>query len=430
MRAMTEAREPSSAAEAEATRLAVGGLFQPFSPVYQQDPARAFYAEAHARAPVAYSQSFFSYLVTGHAEVLQVLRDPQLYSSARILEPIVPFQAELLAELQRRTTFPLPAGLFNNDPPDHTRARALFSKAFTPAKVAGLEPQIRGFAEALAAGLRDGPEAIELMHDFAFKLPMRVISALVGVPFADMDQLKAWQDDWFKLYDPALDLATKLRAASGFVAYQEYYAALIERRRAQPADDLISALVRAREGTDAFTNDEIISHLVVLLFAGYETAASLTGSVLFSLLAEPSLWQRIGGDPALLQAVIEENLRMHAPVQMEPRHTTGPATLGGVEIPPGSAVLTFFGAANYDPQVFPEPLRFDLARANGTRHLGFGWGVHSCLGASLARLELRVGLQALRAALPELRLADPGAPRSYLPSLFFRTPAAVPALRG
>ena len=132
----------------------------------------------------------------------------------------------------------------------------------------------------------------------------------------------------------------------------------------------------------------------------------------------------------LLQAVIEENLRMHAPVQMEPRHTTGPATLGGVEIPPGSAVLTFFGAANYDPQVFPEPLRFDLARANGTRHLGFGWGVHSCLGASLARLELRVGLQALRAALPELRLADPGAPRSYLPSLFFRTPAAVPALRG
>ncbi len=427
---MTEVHEHTSAAEAEATRLAVGALFQPFSPVYQEDPARAFYAEAHARAPVAYSQAFYSYLVTGHAEVTQVLRDPLLFSSARILEPIVPFPAELVAELQRRTTFPLPPGLFNNDPPDHTRARSLFSKAFTPGKVAGMEPQIRGFAEELAAGLRAGPEAIELMHDFAYKLPMKVISALVGVPYEDMDQLKAWQDDWFKLYDPALDLASKLKAAGGFIAYQGYYAELIERRRAAPADDLISALVRAREGTDAFTNDEIISHLVVLLFAGYETAASLTGSALFSLLAEPSLWARVGDDAALLQAVIEESLRMHAPVQMEPRHTTGPATVGGVEIPPGSAVLTFFGAANYDPQVFADPLRFDLTRANGTRHLGFGWGVHSCLGASLARLELRVGLTALRAALPGLRLVDPSAPRVYLPSMFFRTPAAVPALRG
>lgn len=427
---MTEATEPSSAADAEATRLAVGALFQPFSPVYQQDPARAFYAEAHARAPVAYSPAFFSYLVTGHAEVLQVLRDPLLYSSARILEPIVPFPAELLAELQRRTTFPLPPGLFNNDPPDHTRARLLFSRAFTPAKVAALEPQIRRFAEELAAGLRAGPQAIELMHDFAFKLPMRVISALVGVPYEDMDQLKAWQGDWFKLYDPALDLAAKLAAAAGFVAYQTYYAALIERRRAQPTDDLISALVRAREGHDAFTNDEIISHLIVLLFAGYETAASLTGSALFALLAEPRLWARVGDDAALLQAVIEESLRMHAPVQMEPRHTTAPTRLGGIEIPAGSPVFTFFGAANYDPRVFAEPLRFDLARANGTRHLGFGWGVHSCLGASLARLELRVGLQTLRAALPELRLADPEAPRAYLPSLFFRTPVAVSALRG
>ncbi len=427
---MTEVSEPSSAAETEATRVSVGALFQPFSPVYQLDPARAFYAEAHARAPVAYSAAFFSYLVTGHAEVLQVLRDPQLFSSARILEPVVPFQPELIAELQRRGTFPLPPGLFNNDPPDHTRARALFSKAFTPAKVAALEPQIRGFAGELAAGLCAGPEAIELMHDFAYKLPMRVISALVGVPFEDMERLKSWQDDWFKLYDPTVSLAAKITAAGGFMDYQAYYAALIEQRRAQPADDLISALVRAREGTDAFTNDEIISHLVVLLFAGYETAASLMGSTLWSLLAEPSLWARVGGDATLLQAVIEESLRMHAPVQMEPRHTTGPATVGGVEIPPGSAVLTFFGAANYDARVFPDPLRFDLERPNGTRHLGFGWGVHSCLGASLARLELRAGLQALRAALPELRLADPAAPRAYLPSMFFRTPAAVPALRG
>jgi hypothetical protein len=421
------ATPPPGPASDEATRLAVGGSFQPFSPAYQDDPARAFFLDAHARAPVAYSPAFYAYLVTGHAEVTQVLRDPTLFSSAKILDPVVPFSPALVAALQRGV-FPLPPALFNNDPPAHTRARALFSKAFTPAKVALLEPQIRGFAEELTAGLAAGEGPLELMHDFAFKLPMRVISALVGVPYADMDQLKAWQDDWFKLYDPTLDEPAKLAACAGFVAYQHYYAELIARRRAEPGDDLVSALVRARDGEDAFTDAEIVSHLVVLLFAGYETAASLMGSLLFELLPRRDWWARVDRDPALLQATIEETLRMHAPVQMEPRHATADANVGGVDIPAGAAVFTFFGAANYDAKVFPDPLRFDPARPNGARHLGFGWGVHTCLGASLARLELRVGVQALRAAFPALRLAD-DARRSYLPSLFFRVPAAVPALR-
>lgn len=423
---MTDAREPTSTAPAEAERLAVGGLFQPFSPVYQEDPARSFYVEAHARAPVAYSQAFFAHLVTSHAEVMQVLRDPVLFSSARLLEPMVPFAPELLERLQRGT-FPLPPGLFNNDPPSHTRARLLFSKAFTPASVAVLEPQIRRFAKELADELAAGPEAVELMRDFTYKLPMKVISALVGVPYEDMAQLKLWQDDWFKLYDPTVDAAGKLVAADGFVAYQRYYADLIARRRAQPADDLISAMLRVREGEDVFTTEEMISHLVVLLFAGYETSASLMGSLLFELLGHDDLWRRVGEDTPLLQAATEETLRMHASVQMEPRHATRPAVVGGVEIPAGGTVMTFFGAANYDPKIFPDPLRFDVSRPNGTRHIGFGWGIHSCLGASLARLEVRVGMQALRAAFPQLRLAD-GARRSYLPSLFFRVPTAVPAL--
>lgn len=428
---MSQASELPSQATPEAgaaERLAVGALFQPFAPGYQADPARAFYVEAHARAPVAYSPAFFAHLVTGHAEVTQVLREPVLFSSAKILEPVVPFAPEVLSVLTGGGVYPLPPALFNNDPPGHARARSLFSKAFTPAKVAGLEPQIRGFARALARDLADGPAQIELMQDFAFKLPMRVISALVGVPHEDMAQLKAWQDDWFRLYDPALDVDAKLKAAAGFVAYGDYYRDLLDRRRATPTDDLISALLRAREGEDAFTTEEVISHLVILLFAGYETAASLMGSLVFELLSRPGLWEAVGHDAALQQAAIEETLRMHAPVQMEPRHATADAVIGGVEIPAGSSVFTFFGAANYDARVFPDPLAFDLKRPNGARHLGFGWGVHSCLGASLARLELRVGLQALRQAFPDLRLAE-GAARSYLPSMFFRTPAAVRVTR-
>ncbi|MCY0995121.1 cytochrome P450 [Nannocystis sp. ILAH1] len=422
-----DARVPPSPAP-EAERLAVGELFQPFSPAYQEDPARNFYAEAHARAPVAYSQQFFAYLVTSHAEVMHVLREPGLFSSARLLEPVVPFTRELLARLQKGL-FPLPPGLFNNDPPSHTRARLLFSKAFTPARVAAMEPQIRKFAEEFAAELARGPDELELMRDFTFKLPMRVIAALVGVPYEDMPQLKKWQDDWFKLYDPTLDMESKLIAADGFVAYTKYYTELIAQRRAKPTDDLISALLRAREGEDALTTEEMISHLVVLLFAGYETSASLMGSLLFALLEQPELWRRIGEDAALLQTATEETLRMHCSVQMEPRHATRATSVGGVEIPAGATVMTFFGAANYDPRAFPDPLRFDLTRPNPARHLGFGWGIHSCLGASLGRLEVRVGMQALRAALPNLRLAE-GARRSYLPSMFFRTPVAVPAVRG
>ena len=423
---MSEASDKPARSD-HAERLAIGALFEPFSPEYQRDPARAFYLPAHTRAPVAYNPTYFAYLVTGHAEVTQVLREPVLFSSAKILEPVVPFAPELLAALERGV-FPLPPALFNSDPPDHTRARSLFSKAFTPAKVAGLEPQIRRFAGELAGELAAGPAAFELMHDFAFKLPMRVISALVGVPYEDMPQLKAWQDDWFRLYDPAIPTATKLQAAAGFVAYADYYRDLIARRRKAPQDDLISALLRAREGEHAFTDEEVISHLVILLFAGYETTASLLGSLVFALLEQPARWDAVGREPAALQAAIEETLRMHAPVQMEPRHATADAVIGGVDIAAGSTVFTFFGAANHDASVFPDPLNFDLTRPNGARHYGFGWGVHSCLGASLARLELRVSLQTLRAAFPALRLAE-GATRSYLPSLFFRTPAAVPVVR-
>lgn len=410
----------------EAKRREIGELFQPFAPRYVASPAEAFYLRAHQEAPVAYSPAFFAHLVTGYAEVLQVLRDPVLFSSANNLDPVVPFPDEVVAELQKGW-FPLAPALFNNDPPGHTRSRALFAKAFTPVRIGAMEPKIRQFAaEIVDQLLARGEPGAELMRDIAFPLPMRVIAELVGVPPEDMPTLKSWQDDLFRMYEPTMPLEQKLVCARNFVEYQRYYADLIERRRAAPTDDLVSALIRARvDGEHPFTTAEIISHLVILLFAGYETTASLVGSLMHHLLSRRPLWHEIGGDSALLAAAIEETVRLDAPVQMEPRRTTAATTVGGVELPAGATLFVFFGAGNYDPEQFADPLAFDPRRHSAARHIGFGWGVHSCLGAPLGRLETRVMVETLRQRLPSLRLAD-GAARNYLPSMFFRTPAAIP----
>ncbi len=409
----------------------VGALFEPFSPSYADNPALAFYEAAHREAPVAYSEAFSAYLVVGHAEVTQVLREPVGFSSAHILDLPPDLPPEVIAELQRGI-YQMPPALFNNDPPGHTRARALFSKAFTTARLASLEPTIALAAEALVRAMDPGGDPVDLMQALAFPLPLQIIAALVGIPLEDAPLLRACQDERFKLYEPALDTARKVEAARKFVAYERYLADLIERRRAEPADDLITALIGARvDGEAPLSVEEMISHIIILFFAGYETVASLIGSLVLRLLEAPALWDAIGSDAALLQAAMEETLRIDAPVQMEPRRATAPAVVGGVEIPSGATAFAFFGAANHDPAVFPDPQRFDVNRhvaGPRARHLGFGWGVHTCIGAALARIEVRCAVQALRAAFPGLRLA--AARPSYAPSLFFRKPTAVPVTLG
>ncbi|WP_437581400.1 cytochrome P450 [Sorangium sp. So ce887] len=410
----------------------VGALFEPFSPSYADNPALAFYQAAHREAPVAYSEAFSAYLVVGHAEVTQVLREPVGFSSAHILDLPPDLPPEVIAELQRGI-YQMPPALFNNDPPGHTRARALFSKAFTTARLAALEPTIALEADALVRAMDPGGDTVDLMHALAFPLPLQIIATLVGIPLEDAPLLRACQDERFKLYEPALDTARKVEAARRFVAYERYLADLIERRRAEPADDLITALIGARvDGEAPLSVEEMISHLIILFFAGYETVASLIGSLVLRLLEAPALWDAIGSDAALLQAAMEETLRIDAPVQMEPRRATAPAVVGGVEIPAGATAFAFFGAANHDPAVFPDPQRFDVNRnvaGPRARHLGFGWGVHTCIGAALARIEVRCAVQALRAAFPGLRLAAAARP-SYAPSLFFRKPTAVPVTLG
>jgi cytochrome P450 len=400
----------------------VGERYNPFDPAFSADPY-AFYRQACEEAPVCYSPLFDAWVVTGHAELMTVLKEPNLFSSAHILD----FPANLPPEVHAVLAegYPIVPGLFNNDPPAHTRVRALFSSAFTPRRVAEMEPGIRALAHSLVDRFAADGHA-DIVSQFAFLLPMTVIADLVGVPREDIPQVKRWHDGWMTLLVPGLPAEQQIACAHSIVAYQRYYAGLIAERRANPRDDLLTAMVEARlEGSTPFTTEEIIIQLVILLSAGHETTTSLISGMLLHLLRHPDQWQALLQDQRLIPAAIEETLRFEAPVQMEPRQTTRPAEVGGVTIPEGASVHPVFGAANRDPQVAADPERFDIHRPGPNRHVAFGWGTHFCIGAALARLEGRVAIETLIERLPNLRLA-PGFAPEYAPSFFFRGCTRLP----
>jgi cytochrome P450 len=396
---------------------AIGAGYNPFDPAFTHDPF-PFYAAARRAAPVCFSEAFQTWVVTGHDEIVALTRDPALFSSASILDVPFPLPDEVLAVLHEGY-YPMAPGLFNNDPPGHTRARALATSAFSHARIAAMEPSIRALAHALVDGFVSDGEA-DLLDRFAYPLPMTVIADLVGVEHREMAQVKAWHDEWMSLYAPDLSLEQQLKGARALVAYQRYYTDLIEDRKASPRDDLATALVEAHiEGETPFTTPEIVSQLIILLSAAHETTTSFLANMVRLLLEDPARWREVSADPALIPAAMDESLRFEPPVHMEPRVTRAQASLGGVAIPSGARVHAMYGAVGRDPALFEDPDRFDLHRPHRHGHMAFGHGIHYCLGAALARLEGRVALEVLKERLPGLRLA-PGFAVEYTPSFFFR----------
>lgn len=418
---MTEAAHDAASLSCPHASAAVGDGYDPFDPVFLSDPYR-FYSQARREAPVAYSARYGAWIVSRHQDVVAVLKDPARFSSRHNLDYAVPLPQEVLDVLSQG--YPQAAGLFNNDPPGHTRVRSLFSVAFTPRRIAQMEPQIRALAHQLidrfaAAGRAD------LVSQFAHPLPMTVIIDLMGVPREDMAKVKALHDHALTLNVPGLPLEAQIAAAESQVAYQRYYAALIEDRRANPRDDLVSAMVHARfEDAEPFTVPEMITQLIILLAAGHETTTSMISNMVRFLLQHPEQWRALDRDPALIAAAIEETVRFEAPVQMEPRVATEDLQLAGVPIPKGGRVYVLYASGNRDDALVKQPDQFNIHRDRPSHHVGFGYGIHFCIGAALARLEGRVALETLRERLPNLRLA-PGYAASYEPSFFFRGPREV-----
>jgi cytochrome P450 len=406
--------------------------YNPFIPPLRDDPYPAW-ARLRRQHPVFYSAALDAWVVTRHADICAVLRDPVRFCNAGATRPLAPPPPKVGAILAEGFAFEAMPPLLATDPPLHTRLRKFANAAFTNQRIAGLEPRIR----VLASGLLDqmvlsGRGRAEFVSRFAFPLPLIVVGDLIGVPREDHDQLHRWSEDKFAVQWGNLPLDEYRVAARGFVDFQRYCAALINARRQEPRDDLVSEMVAIRiEGEQPLSTGELVGHLMGLVAAGHETTMNLLAHALFHLLMQREQWDALVADPPGLAAgAVEETLRYDNSVSGMWRTATEDVRVGGVPIPKGARLQVLYGSANRDEAAFPDrPDVFDIARSpsvTGAQNLAFGRGAHFCLGANLARLEGRVALELLATHLPTLRLdSDPGA-ITWRPNAAFRGPVALP----
>src|SRR5580692_252642 len=368
------------------------------------------------RRPVIRS-ALGAWMTADHAVAESVLRDRRFSSSPlhqRGYQPPAYPAGDPRAELPA-------ADLLTLDPPDHTRIRRLVSGAFTPKAIAALEPWIRevaaGLLDRAGAGQAGAGPGFDLIDALAFPLPIAVICHLLGVPAQDQASFRAWGHDVAATLEPHTMEASLSQSRAAEVALSGYLRDLVAKRRADPDDSLLSALIAAEEDGDRLTSAELVSTALLLLVAGFETTVNLIGNGTVALLTAPDgrqQWDRLRQEPALVPAAVEELLRYDSPVQMTSRNATQDVELGGTLIAQGTPVIVAIGGANRDPAVFDEPGRLMTARPNAARHLSFSLGIHHCLGAALARLEGRIAVEELTLRYPRLEIAGPPVRRPML----------------
>jgi cytochrome P450 len=292
------------------------------------------------------------------------------------------------------------------EPPDHTRIRKLVAAAFTPRSVEALRDPACELATELLDPLAEAGE-MELLYDYAQPYSIAVICRMLGVPLDRHRDLLDWSHRMVKMYefDVPVEAATSAARAAG--EFRDYVHELIGERRASPRDDMVTALVESRIDGGRLSDDEIVSTVIVLLNAGHEASVNTLGNGMLAFARHPEQWLRVVDGSVGAAAAGEEMIRFDPPLQLFERWVlTDDFAIGNVPIPRGAKIALLFGAANRDPRVFERPDEFDVARANAIQHIGFGGGIHVCIGAPLARIELEASLEALRRALPQFQLMD------------------------
>ncbi len=289
------------------------------------------------------------------------------------------------------------------DPPDHTRLRSLVSKAFTPRSVTALKPRIEEIVEELLDGV-DGEWQFDLIDSFAFPLPVIVIAEMLGVPAQDLEQFKEWSNDIVVSLEPVQTREQRERFRRSEQELYEYFEGIIEQRRQDPQDDLVSALLAAEEEGDRLSHGELLATLLLLLVAGNETTRNLIGNGMLALLRNPEELNRLKEQPELIDSAIDELLRYDSPVQLDGRTLVEDVEMGGKRMRAGQQVVAVVGAANRDPAAFTEPNRLDIGRQEKS-HISFGRGIHHCLGASLAKLEGKIAFASLLERFSTIELA-------------------------
>ena len=381
--------------------------FDPLSPEQLRDPY-PIYTRLREEQPAFWSEPHALWIVTRYDDVLTVLKDHETFSSENAvrssLEPFAPEVMEVLA-----TGHPLSPTLTDADEPLHRRLRTLVNRAFTNERVKALEPAIRRSSEGLIDAFAADGEA-DLIEQFAWSLPLEAICQILDVPRADTPRLHEWSYHWLKLLQATDPVEQQVVYASSVVKMQRYFLELLEQRTAHPGDDLVSALLTASaDDEQPLSMVEAMRIPMNLVIAGHVTVTRAIGNGIQLLLESPDQLRRMLDDEELVAPVVEEVLRMESPAQGLFRTVRKDVELGGVTIAAGQRVMVHYGAANRDPAQFPEPDTFQADRPGVIRHVAFGKGIHVCLGAPLARLELRIALPLLFRRLPGLQLADPSA---------------------
>jgi len=396
----------------------------PFDPEILQEPY-AYFQKLRAEAPVYKDPNLGIVFVSTYEMIYEVNRQPKLFSNrfGQVLRAGAPEEIDPeVAEIAEQG-YPSVDTMLTADPPEHTRFRKLAAKAFTYKRVMQMGDYVETVANEIIDGFV-GDGACEFKSTFANELPMRVIADQLGVPRSDMPKFRVWSDAFVDQLGGVADRDRKLDAMRKIVEYQHYFADVIEQKRLNPTEDVISDLVHAtleEEGDPrGLSVPEILSIMQQLLVAGNETTAHSLTAGIYYLIQNPDQMQALIEDPTLVDNFVEEVLRYLSPTNNMWRVTLEDTVLGGVEIPKHTMILLRYGAANRDERKFEDPERFDMYRENAKEHLAFGAGIHTCIGAQLARKEMAVAFPILLERLKNIRFAQGKNTFQYDPNLLLR----------
>ncbi|HKE11399.1 MAG TPA: cytochrome P450 [Myxococcota bacterium] len=401
-------------------------LFNPLDEAVRRDPY-GLYARGRSEFPVFAHEGLplrvFS--VFRHEDCQAILRDDETWSNTFRIEE-TQLQSDL-AELDAEFGEPPPSSMLGTDGDEHARLRSLVNKAFTPRIVQRLEPRMHQIANELIHGaIKQG--TVDLVTALTYPLPVTVIAEIIGVPAGDRGQFKVWSDEAVSVlgtgFFGGVDLERLKRQRRLLEQMRGYFVPLAAERKRAPREDLLTGLVQAEYEGSRLTQEEMLSMLVLILVAGNETTTTLIGNTVLELLAHPDQLALLRADPSLLPSAIEEVLRFSSPVQFDPRRATRDVELRGHKIQQDDVVLSWLGSANRDEALCERPHVFDIAREK-TPHLAFGFGVHYCLGANLARLEAQVALESLLQHTRSFVRVD-DSPLPLHPSPVFRGVTSLP----
>jgi cytochrome P450 len=372
--------------------------FDPFSDVFFNDPYPT-YRRMRDEAPVFYSEKYDFYALSRHADVTAAYKNFETFSSSRGVD-----LNTIKNGFMNRLDMPVPKLIIMIDPPDHNRLRVLVSRVFTPRAIGSMEPTVRGIITRFLD--EADPKKFDVVADWSTKFPVEIISTMLGVPEENRQNIKKWLDRSLTRQPGEIGISE-----DGIEAGMEaglFYYELIVKKRENPGDDMISRLIEANvtreDGTETSLDDVEIAGFVSLLGgAGAETVTKLVGNAPVCFADNPEQWQKILDDPDKIPGAVEELLRYHPPAQYVCRYTLKDIEIHGVTIPAGKPVLLINGSASRDERVYENPDVFDIEREQG-QNIGFGYGVHSCLGAALARMESKIALELMRERMPKFEV--------------------------